>query len=349
MENKKVKKGVGIALSGGGSRAIAFHYGVLEALHELGIDQKLDVVSAISGGAIIGALWNLHSKDWEVFSAKVEFILREGLENSIIDRLLHPKLFISTMCKFGIDVDVFADVLDKKIFNFIKLYEIPDNPLLILNATELKTGTNFKFSKTVCGSYKTTRCPLELRLSQAVACSAAYPLVFSVKRLRLNGTDDVYLTDGGAYDCLGANALMPDKDEKSILIQNCETVIISDASFPYLENRKGLTRSIVDGLYASYSASSSKNRSLIYNKLYLLQKNNEIPFLGTIKMDSQHPDLNSGWNKKELDFINSYKTNFKPVTGKALEFIKSRGKESTKIIITKYLGHLLENRTQQRS
>ena len=197
MENKETKKGVGIALSGGGSRAIAFHYGVLEALHEFGIDQKLDVVSAISGGAIIGALWNLYSKDWKTFSVKVELILREGLENSIIDRLLHPKLLISTICKFGIDVDVLADILDSKVFNNIELQEIPERPLLILNATELKTGTNFKFSKTMCGSYKTTCCPLELRLSQAVACSAAYPLVFSVKRLRLNGTDDVYLTDVG--------------------------------------------------------------------------------------------------------------------------------------------------------
>ncbi len=343
MENKKVKRGVGIALSGGGSRAIAFHYGVIEALHELKIDQKIDVISAISGGAVIGALWNLYSKDWGTFSAKIELILRDGLESSVIDKLLHPVLFILTICKLGIDVDVFADALDKKIFDSIRLSDIPDNPLLILNATELKTGTNFKFSKGVCGSYKTTRCPLELRLSQAVACSAAYPLVFSVKKLSLNEAEDVYLTDGGAYDCLGANALMPDKDEKSILIQNCETVIISDASFPYLENRERLTRSVIDGLYASYSASSNKNRSLIYNKLYLLHKNNEMPFLGTIKMDSKHPDLNNDWNKKELDFINSYKTNFKPVTGKALEFIKSRGKESAKIIITKYLSHLLNS------
>lgn len=343
METFSSKKGVGLALSGGGSRAIAFHYGVLEAMHELGVDKKVDVVSAISGGAIIGALWNLHSEDWKCFSSKVELILREGLENPILDRLIHPILLISTICKLGIDIDVLAEVLDKKVFNFIKLHEITDRPLLILNAAELKTGTNFKFSKKISGSYKSNNCLPELRLSQAVACSAAFPLVFRAKRLRLNENDDVCLTDGGAYDCIGANALMPDKDEKSILVQNCETVIISDASFPYVENRKGLTRSIVNGLYASYGVASNRNRSMIYNKIYLLHQNKEIPFLGTIKMDSRHPDLNNGWDKKELAFINSYKTNFKPVTGKALEVIKNRGKESANLIINQYLSHLLEN------
>ncbi|MDD5281474.1 MAG: patatin-like phospholipase family protein [Candidatus Omnitrophica bacterium] len=337
------KRGIGLALSGGGSRAIAFHYGVLEAMHELGIDQKIDVVSAISGGAVIGALWNLYSKDWSCFSSKIELILRDGLETSILSRLIHPKLIFATICQLGVDCDIMADVLDKKVLDYIKLNEIPEKPLLILNATELKTGTNFKFSKTICGSYRSSGCVSGLRLSQAVACSAAYPLVFAVKKLILDSADDVYLTDGGAYDCIGANALMPDKGETSILVQNCETIIISDASFPYIENRPRLTRSIVDGLLASYGASSNRNRALIYNKLYMLNKSGEIPFLGTIKMDSKHPDLTTGWNKKELELINNYKTNFKPVTGNALVSLKNRGKESAKIIITKYLSHLLNN------
>ena len=58
---------------------------------------------------------------------------------------------------------------------------------------------------------------------------------------------DAFLTDGGSYDCLGANALMPDKDEgMSILIQDCETIITSDASAPFLEDRQNLGRSIGD-------------------------------------------------------------------------------------------------------
>lgn len=337
------EKEVGIALSGGGSRAIAFHYGVFEALHDLKIDQKIDVISAISGGAIIGALWNLYASDWNRFSAKVDLVLSDGLESSLFKKLWHPILFLSTIGKLGIDTDILANVLDKKVFDFIKLQDIPKKPLLILNATELKTATNFKFSKTVCGTYKEKGFLPELRLSQAVACSAAYPLYFRVKKIKLNEANYVYLTDGGAYDSIGASALMPDKDDKSILVQRCKTVIISDASLPYVEKHNELTCSVVTGLCSSYSASSKRNRSLTYNKLYMLHKSKEIPFLGTIKMDSKHPDFANGWNKDELDLICEYETDFKPVTGEALQLIKNRGKQAANIIITKYLAHLLPN------
>jgi len=53
--------------------------------------------------------------------------------------------------------------------------------------------------------------------------------------------------------------------------------------------------------------------------------------------------LTNGLNKDDLEFIYGYKTNFKPVTGKALQFIKNRGKESAIFIITQYLTHLLAN------
>ena len=87
---KEDKKGVGLALSGGGSRAIAFHYGVLETLHNLGIDKKIDVVSAISGGSVIAVLWVVYSDDWSSFVKNVELVLEKGLEGGIFRRLKHP-------------------------------------------------------------------------------------------------------------------------------------------------------------------------------------------------------------------------------------------------------------------
>ena len=45
--NKDVK--VGLALSGGGTRAMAFHLGCLRALDDLGILGKVEVVSGVSG------------------------------------------------------------------------------------------------------------------------------------------------------------------------------------------------------------------------------------------------------------------------------------------------------------
>ena len=46
---------VALALSGGGFRASIFHLGVLKRLAELGQLPRVDVVSTVSGGSIVGA------------------------------------------------------------------------------------------------------------------------------------------------------------------------------------------------------------------------------------------------------------------------------------------------------
>lgn len=51
---------VGLALSGGGFRASLFHLGVLARLAELDRLRELQVISTVSGGSIIGALYYLH-------------------------------------------------------------------------------------------------------------------------------------------------------------------------------------------------------------------------------------------------------------------------------------------------
>lgn len=53
---------LGLALSGGGHRAAFFHIGVLGALAELGLLRQVRVLSTVSGGSCIGALYYLHVK-----------------------------------------------------------------------------------------------------------------------------------------------------------------------------------------------------------------------------------------------------------------------------------------------
>lgn len=48
---------IGLALSGGGSRAMAFHLGCLRALDDVGILDQIRVLSTISGGSVIGAYY----------------------------------------------------------------------------------------------------------------------------------------------------------------------------------------------------------------------------------------------------------------------------------------------------
>lgn len=53
---------LGLALSGGGFRASFFHLGVLAQMAELGLLRHVEAISAVSGGAIIAALYYLHLK-----------------------------------------------------------------------------------------------------------------------------------------------------------------------------------------------------------------------------------------------------------------------------------------------
>ena len=54
---------LGLALSGGGHRAAFFHIGVLARLAELGLLRPIQVISTVSGGSIVGALYYLHVKN----------------------------------------------------------------------------------------------------------------------------------------------------------------------------------------------------------------------------------------------------------------------------------------------
>jgi NTE family protein len=50
---------LGLALAGGGFRASLFHVGVLRELARRGLLGKVEVLSTVSGGSIVGALYYL--------------------------------------------------------------------------------------------------------------------------------------------------------------------------------------------------------------------------------------------------------------------------------------------------
>src|SRR5918996_2070310 len=53
---------LGLALSGGGFRAAFFHIGVLARMAQIGLLRHVEVISTVSGGSIVGALYYLHVK-----------------------------------------------------------------------------------------------------------------------------------------------------------------------------------------------------------------------------------------------------------------------------------------------
>lgn len=79
IEDSDPKTTIGIALSGGGSRAIAFHLGCLRTLHKHGILEECAVLSCVSGGSVIGAAYVTHRGSFDSFEQKITDILRSGL------------------------------------------------------------------------------------------------------------------------------------------------------------------------------------------------------------------------------------------------------------------------------
>ena len=56
-DGEGAKATLGLALSGGGFRASFFHIGVLARLAELDLLRRVEALSTVSGGSIVGALY----------------------------------------------------------------------------------------------------------------------------------------------------------------------------------------------------------------------------------------------------------------------------------------------------
>lgn len=70
---------IGLSLSGGGSRAIAFHLGCMRALEDRGLLDRISVLSTVSGGSVVGAMWAYEDVPFADFEDRVLRLLRDGL------------------------------------------------------------------------------------------------------------------------------------------------------------------------------------------------------------------------------------------------------------------------------
>ncbi len=81
---------IGLSLSGGGSRAVAFHLGTLRALEDLQLLDEVDVISGVSGGSLMtGLLGYSEAAFFEIDRSTVEFLGR-GLVRPALKKLMHP-------------------------------------------------------------------------------------------------------------------------------------------------------------------------------------------------------------------------------------------------------------------
>jgi integrative and conjugative element protein (TIGR02256 family) len=90
-------RNVGLALSGGGSRAIAFHLGCLRALEDRGVLNRLQVISSVSGGSVIAALYAYGQGSFADFDRSVVELLRRGIQRDFGRKLANPRFAAQTV------------------------------------------------------------------------------------------------------------------------------------------------------------------------------------------------------------------------------------------------------------
>lgn len=175
-----------LTLSGGGSRASAFAYGVMEALHQTPLTtrpgaptllDKVDTISAVSGGSIIAAYYGLYGERlFENFRGQ---FLERDVRNEIRQRMLSlDNLSRLSSTTFG-SGDILDEYFRQTLFDDKPLSELFDNrgPVVIINATDLFKGSRFGFTPElfalICSDSD------HFPVARAVAASSAVPLIFT--------------------------------------------------------------------------------------------------------------------------------------------------------------------------
>ena len=223
---------IGLALSGGGSRAAAFHLGCLRALHDHDLLGAVRVVSGISGGALLAALWAYGPREFAAFDANVSAVLRRGLSGPILRRALAPTSLLRGAASAARALrahspeqpvrtwnrtEAFAQLLDSDLFDRADLTSPTHAGLdVVLSATDLRCGAAVRFGSAASGCSRYGRIVEPVTVGTAVAASAAYPVMlpalerrFTFQRGDTTRHETVLLADGGLMDNLGLSVLTP--------------------------------------------------------------------------------------------------------------------------------------------
>ncbi|WP_162249985.1 patatin-like phospholipase family protein [Methylobacterium sp. Leaf456] len=234
---------IALALSGGGFRATLFHLGALWRLNELGVLARLDRISCVSGGSVIGgvlakaweslvaAQWSQAAFDAHVVQPVRAFCGRNVDAWAIGEGALRPGMSAA---------EVVAREYRKHLFDDFALQDLPVGVDFVFNATNLQTGRLVRFSREHIRDYSVGSIDEpKLDLGTVVAASSAFPPFLSPLTIAAPGpfvplagavhsndrdyTDRLHLTDGGVYDNLGLEPIW----------RTGGTVLVSDAGAPF--------------------------------------------------------------------------------------------------------------------
>ena len=175
-----------LAFSGGGTRAAAFSYGVLQELAATEVmtqkgprplHHEVDVISSVSGGSFTSAYFGLRGD--AIFEEFEERFLRKNIEGALIGQLFNPFNWPKLMNLSYGRSDIAEEYYSKHVFGGATFADLerPGAPAVVINATDLGSGMRFSFYRgyfdIICADID------QYPVSRAVAASSAVPGLLS--------------------------------------------------------------------------------------------------------------------------------------------------------------------------
>jgi len=176
-----------LAFSGGGTRAAAFSYGVLEFLrrtevvgpkgNEVRLLDQIDVITGVSGGSFTALAYGLYGD--KLFTDYEQRFLKRDVQGEIIGRAFSPTYWPKLTSTGWGRSELASQLYDEILFNGATFGDLDrgTGPLILASATDISSGSRFTFSQAIfdviCSDLN--RFPL----SRAAAASSAVPVVLS--------------------------------------------------------------------------------------------------------------------------------------------------------------------------
>ena len=176
-----------LSFSGGGTRAAAFSYGVLEELRarEVTLEgrkrsllNEVDFISGVSGGSFTAAYYGLFGdRIFEDFESR---FLKKNIQGAITARtFLNPINWFRLSSPYFDRSDLAAEYYNQQVFdgkNFGAFLE-RKGPMILINATDMSKGTRLTFSQAffdaICSDLS------KYPVARACAASSAVPGLLS--------------------------------------------------------------------------------------------------------------------------------------------------------------------------
>ena len=181
-----------LAFSGGGTRAAAFSFGVMEGLNDVKyrgpkgervLLEDVDVISSVSGGSFTAAYYGLFRE--EFFTKFPGAFLHRDIEGDLLLRALSPVNWVRLASPTFDRIDMAAELYDEVIFEggtFADLFSPRRKPFIILNATDMTLGHRFEFTQDQFDLLCSDLGPV--KVANGVAASSAFPGLLSPLTLK---------------------------------------------------------------------------------------------------------------------------------------------------------------------